>query len=45
MEKWVKQLKQERKGLTPKASTLTLEQIEIRELKIGSQSLKSAMKS
>lgn len=33
MDKWVKQLKQERQGVTPKASPLTPEQIEIRELK------------
>ena len=33
MDKWVRQLKQERKGITPKASPLTPEQIEIRELK------------
>jgi len=33
MDKWVRQLKQERQGVTPKASRLTPEQIEIRELK------------
>ncbi len=33
MDKWVRQLKQERNGITPKASPLTPEQIEIRELK------------
>ena len=33
MDKWVRQLKQEREGITPKASPLTPEQIEIRELK------------
>ncbi len=33
MDKWVRQLKQERKSITPKASPLTPEQIEIRELK------------
>tara|TARA_Y100001960_G_C14015318_1_gene513405 strand:+ start:196 stop:507 length:312 start_codon:yes stop_codon:yes gene_type:complete len=33
MGKWVRQLKQERQGVTPKASPLTPEQIEIRELK------------
>lgn len=33
MDKWVRQLKQERQGITPKASPLTPEQIEIRELK------------
>ncbi len=33
MDKWVRQLKQERQGVTPKASPLTPEQVEIRELK------------
>lgn len=33
MDKWVRQLKQERKGMTPQASPMTPEQIEIRELK------------
>ena len=33
MDKWVRQLKQERQGVTPKASPLTPEQIKIRELK------------
>jgi len=33
MDKWVRQLKQERLGITPKAAPLTPEQIEIRELK------------
>ncbi|ANO32762.1 transposase [Vibrio breoganii] len=33
MDKWVRQLKQERQGVTSKASPLTPEQIEIRELK------------
>ncbi|MPW31971.1 transposase [Agarivorans sp. B2Z047] len=33
MNKWVRQLREERAGKTPKASPLTLEQIEIRELK------------
>lgn len=33
MDKWVRQLKQERDGKSPKASPLTPEQIEIRELK------------
>lgn len=33
MDKWVRQLKQERQGVTPKASPLTPEQIEIRALK------------
>tara|TARA_Y100000588_G_scaffold200241_1_gene213987 strand:+ start:76 stop:387 length:312 start_codon:yes stop_codon:yes gene_type:complete len=33
MDKWVRQLKQERDGKSPKASPLTPEQIEIRALK------------
>ena len=33
MNKWVKQLKEERQGKTPKASALTPEQIEIQRLK------------
>ena len=33
MDKWVRQLKQERQGITPKAAPLTPEQIELRELK------------
>ncbi|MGL9774943.1 MAG: transposase, partial [Sodalis sp. (in: enterobacteria)] len=33
MTKWVKQLRNERQGKTPKASPITPEQIEIRELK------------
>lgn len=33
MTKWVKQLGEERQGKTPKASLITPEQIEIRELK------------
>ena len=33
MNKWVKQLEGERKGTTPKASALTLEQIETQQLK------------
>ncbi|WP_442800720.1 IS3 family transposase [Shewanella sp. AS16] len=33
MEKWVRQLKQERMGSSPKATPMTPEQIEIRELK------------
>ncbi len=33
MDKWVCQLKDERQGKTPKASPMTPEQIEIRELK------------
>ncbi len=33
MDKWVRQLKLERKGISPKASPMTPEPIEIRELK------------
>lgn len=33
MGKWVRQLRNERKGVTPKASALTPEQIEIQQLK------------
>ena len=33
IDKWVRQLKQERPGIPQKASPLTAEQIEIRELK------------
>lgn len=33
MDKWVRQLKQERQGVTPKASLLTPEKIKSRELK------------
>ena len=33
MDKWVRQLKEERAGKTPKASPITPEQIEIRELR------------
>ena len=33
MDKWVRQLRQERQGKQPKASPMTPEQIEIRELK------------
>ena len=33
MDKWVRQLKSECQGSTPKASPMTPEQIEIRELK------------
>ncbi len=33
MDKWLRQLKQERNGVTPQASPITPEQIEIRELK------------
>ena len=31
--KWIKQLREERKGIKPKATPMTAEQIEIRELK------------
>lgn len=33
MDKWVRQLREERQGKTPKASPMPPEQIEIRELK------------
>ena len=33
MDKWVRQLRKERQGKQPKASPMTPEQIEIRELK------------
>ncbi|OCH69345.1 transposase, partial [Vibrio diabolicus] len=33
MDKWVRQLREERQGKSPKASPMTPEQIEIRELK------------
>ncbi|GIU51058.1 transposase [Shewanella sairae] len=33
MDKWVRQLREERQGKQPKASPITPEQIEIRELK------------
>ena len=33
MDKWVRQLKEERQGITPKATPMTPEQLEIRELK------------
>lgn len=33
MDRWVRQLKREQRGISPKASPLTPEQIEIRELK------------
>jgi transposase len=33
MGKWVRQLRNERKGVTPKVSALTPEQIEIKQLK------------
>ncbi len=44
MDKWVRQLKQERNGVTPQASPMTPEQIEIRELKKKLARLKGAMK-
>lgn len=37
MTRWVKQLRDERQGKTPKASPITPEQIEIRELSIRRQ--------
>ncbi|STX07869.1 transposase IS3/IS911 family protein [Klebsiella pneumoniae] len=40
MTKWVRQLREERQGKTPKASPITPEQIEIRELKKSSNVLK-----
>ncbi|STS10531.1 Transposase [Ewingella americana] len=39
MTKWVKQLREERQGKTPKSSPITPEQIEIRELKKNLQSI------
>ncbi len=33
MDNWVRQLRKERQGISPKASPMTPEQIEIRELK------------
>lgn len=44
MDKWVRQLKEERQGKAPKASPMTPEQIEIRELKRNWLALKSIMK-
>ncbi|ELT24225.1 transposase OrfAB, subunit A [Vibrio cholerae HC-7A1] len=44
MDKWVRQLREERQGKTPKASPMTPEQIEIRELKRSWLALKSIMK-
>ncbi len=44
MGKWVRQLHAERKGLSPNASPITPEQIEIRELKKGCNVLKWRMK-
>lgn len=41
MDKWVRQLKQERQGTLPKANPMTPEQIEIRELKSESLKLRS----
>lgn len=40
MTRWVKQLRDERLGKTPKASPITPEQIEIRELKKSYNALK-----
>lgn len=37
MDKWVRQLKEERAGKSPMASPITSEQIEIRELKRRTQ--------
>ena len=39
MTKWVKQLREERQGKTPKAFPITPEQIEIRELNKNLQSI------
>ncbi|NUW66074.1 transposase [Vibrio coralliilyticus] len=39
MDKWVRQLRLERQGITPKAAPLTPEQIEIREIKKRSAEL------
>lgn len=39
MNKWVKQLRDERQGKTSNASPITPDQIEIRELKIKLQSI------
>ena len=44
MTKWVRQLREERQGNTPKASPITPEQIEIRELKKSYNVLKWKMK-
>ena len=33
ISKWVKQLREERRGIKPKATPMTAEQVEIRELK------------
>jgi len=44
MDKWVRQLKQERNGVTPQTSLMTPEQIEIRELKKKLARLKNTMK-
>lgn len=44
MMKWVKQLRDERQDKTPKASPMTLEQIEIRELKKKPQRIEIKMK-
>lgn len=44
MTRWVKQLRDERQGKTPKASPITPEQIEIRELRKSYNVLKWKMK-
>ncbi|WP_370447713.1 transposase [Shigella dysenteriae] len=44
MTRWVKQLRDERQGKTPKASPITPEQIEIRELRKKLHALKWRMK-
>ncbi|EGB1673600.1 Transposase [Escherichia coli] len=44
MTRWVKQLRDERQGKTPKASPMTPEQIEIRELRKSYNALKLRMK-
>ncbi|OLY40562.1 hypothetical protein P282_14565 [Salmonella enterica subsp. arizonae serovar 18:z4,z23:- str. CVM 32457] len=40
MTRWVKQLRDERQGKTPKASPMTPEQIEIRELRKSYNAMK-----
>lgn len=40
MDKWVRQLRQERDGIAPKAAPMTPEQIQIRELKKENARLK-----
>ncbi len=44
MTRWVKQLRDERQGKTPKASPMASEQIEIRELRKSYNALKWRMK-